>query len=345
MLGVTGTRLNTFEVGGYRPALAGDSGTQNSPSTALAAPPQTVSAPRTTVTSAGGRESYLAATGFDHAAMQRRALEGKLSRSTVAQAAAPQSRAVAYVEKYPAAQGLRFSESKGAAAVAYHGREGEVYRFPDGKAWRVAEVQDLASGFRAVVLRPADPHNLRADDPRDNRVVIAYAGTEPDLIHHTEDSLKDWGNNIPQAIGGVPEQYRQAVALASKYRARGENVILTGHSLGGGLASYASVVTGAPATAINSAPLGRGTLPGLKRFDPQINGRITQYYVPGEILTDFANRPDARLLSARPGRQIPVPGRYLELPVKGWALYASLQNHGLENLATDVPLPRRVSLP
>lgn len=229
-----------------------------------------------------------------------------------------------FVEKYPAAQGLKFSETKAAEMLAYSANTGEVYQFPDGKQWRVVDTRDTGNtGFRAVVLKPVDE--------ADNRVIVAFAGTNP-------TSLRDWQNNLGQAGGNTPAQYRQAVALAREYQnLYGNDVILTGHSLGGGLASYASLQTGLRATAINSAPLAPNNLGGNALFNPGVtrNPRITQYYVPGEVLTNLDNLD---LFDARPGNKISIPGRY-----NRWIdPRAAIGNHLLGNLATDVPAPLRI---
>ncbi len=119
----------------------------------------------------------------------------------------------------PAAQGLTFAESKSASELAYKKHDlkaGDVYKFPDGKEWRVAEVSTNSStGFRAVVLQPVDQN--------DNRTIVAFSGS---------DELVDWGNNLGQGAGLPTPQYDEAVAFASKWKAKeGDNVILTGHSV------------------------------------------------------------------------------------------------------------------
>jgi hypothetical protein len=229
-----------------------------------------------------------------------------------------------FVEKYPASQGLNFSETKSAETLAYSANTDETYQFPDGKQWRVIDTRNTGNtGFRAVALKPVDE--------TDNRVIIAFAGTNPTSLH-------DWENNIGQAGGNTPAQYRQAVDLAGEYQnLYGNNVILTGHSLGGGLASYASLQTGLRATAINSAALSPNNLGGNALFHPSLkrNPNITQYYVPGEVLTNLDN---IDLFDARPGDKISIPGRY-----NRWIdPRAGIGNHLLGNLATDVPAPVRI---
>ena len=216
----------------------------------------------------------------------------------------------------PAAQGLKFSETKSAAGLAYDAKLGEVYRFPDGKQWQVVDVKDDAStGFRAVAVR--------STDPADHRVIVSFAGTRDG---------KDWKANIGQGLGLPTGQYREAVDFANKWKtAGGSDVILTGHSLGGGLASYASIKTGLRATAVNSAPLALDHL-GL---NPLAAARITQYYVPGEALSVLnKNNP----LDVRPGNGIAVQGKYSIFDPRSVG-----RNHSLDSVAPDIPTPVKVS--
>lgn len=215
----------------------------------------------------------------------------------------------------PAAQGLKFSESKSASEIAYkrnNAKIGDVFKFPDGKNWKVVDVKDdPQTGFRAVALKPSDPN--------DHRVIVAYSGTDEKI---------DWDDNIKQGLGLSTAQYKEAVDFANKWKdTDGNNVILTGHSLGGGLASYASIKTDLHATAINSAPLALNHL-GLNPLDA---GRITQYYVPGEALTVLN---EANPLDIRPGFGIEVRGRNSILDPRSIG-----SNHSLNNVAPNIPLP------
>ena len=67
-------------------------------------------------------------------------------------------------------------------------------------------------------------------------VVISYRGTQ-------FKNPRDWWDDVKQAAGGVPDQYKQASELLRAVLASdmfdGAQVVCTGHSLGGGLATYA----------------------------------------------------------------------------------------------------------
>ncbi len=216
----------------------------------------------------------------------------------------------------PSAQGLKFSETKDASEIAYkrtNSKVGDVYQFADGKQWRVADVQnDPKTGFRAVALKPLDAN--------DKRVIVAYSGSDEGV---------DWLHNAGQALGLSTGQYKEAVDFANKWKAQaGGSVILTGHSLGGGLASYAAIKTGLHATAVNSAPLALDHL-GL---DPRAASRITQYYVPGEALSILNEKNP---LDVRPGLNIAVRGKDSILDPRSIG-----SNHSLDHVAPDIALPK-----
>lgn len=219
----------------------------------------------------------------------------------------------------PAAQGLSFAETKSASDLAYKKYDletGDIYKFPDGKQWRVAEVNsNPQTGFRAVALQPVDAN--------DHRTVLAFSGSDEGV---------DWVNNFEQGAGLASAQYGEAAAFADKYKQNGDgrDVILTGHSLGGGLASYASIKTDLPATAVNSAPLALNHL----GFNPADALRITQYYVPGEALS-VVNK--ANPLDVRPGFGIAVQGKDSILDPRSIG-----SNHSLSNVAPDIAAPKKV---
>jgi hypothetical protein len=90
---------------------------------------------------------------------------------------------------------------------------------------------------------------------------LTFRGTDDDVW---EKEWDDWINNIAQAFGFAAEQYTKAMqlgdALSRLNSLNNGNLITTGHSLGGGLASAAAVVGGIPAHTFNAAGLHQDTL-------------------------------------------------------------------------------------
>lgn len=132
-------------------------------------------------------------------------------------------------------------------------------------------------GFQANIYRDAD-----------GRYVLAFAGTDP-------KSVSDWGANAQQGLGGLSSQHLQAIALAQHLAAAvgSDNMVLTGHSLGGGLASTASVATGVPAVTFNAAGVHPNTVVAAAALGHHSagldQGQVRNYHVRGEILTTVQN--------------------------------------------------------
>ncbi len=134
------------------------------------------------------------------------------------------------------------------------------------------DFHDPDSGFDAAVYREAGT----------GRIIIAYRGTEA-------DSIRDWRTNAGQGVGMDMEQYRRAATLARAIRRAYPEapMEITGHSLGGGLATLASAATGIPATTFNAANVHPDTY-GYSGADPsRVPVGSTNYTVDGEPLTAF----------------------------------------------------------
>jgi len=136
-----------------------------------------------------------------------------------------------------------------------------------------------ATGFRAELYIP----DKSVFGP-DAKPVLAFRGSTSDL--------RDWRNNFTQATGQPSEYYQRAMDVAMRVNtATGGNFEITGHSLGGGLASAASAVTGAHAVTFNAAGLNPATIApmlaakGISAADT--DKTITAYQVQGEMLTSL----------------------------------------------------------
>lgn len=137
-----------------------------------------------------------------------------------------------------------------------------------------ASLENPDSGFRARIY-----------GDEQGRYVLAYSGT---------DEGKDWLTNFRQGLGFEDAQYNQAIALAREAKvAFGDQVAITGHSLGGGLAGAASISTGIPAVTFNASGVHDKTLERIgidadaAKQEVAHNGQIRRFAVKNEILTDL----------------------------------------------------------
>jgi hypothetical protein len=161
------------------------------------------------------------------------------------------------------------------------------------------DLKQLPPGW-VLMKKWVEPSNLVAAlyyNQSTNQDVLAFKGTEP-------TSSDDWKANIAQvaqgAALGLPntKQYKDALAITKVVldRQNGQmfndaTLTLTGHSLGGGLASYVALSKELPAYVFNAAALSRKTIMGPpwlfpdKAEQPGNGKEIYQYYIVGELLT------------------------------------------------------------
>jgi hypothetical protein len=151
----------------------------------------------------------------------------------------PTARIISSTPDKPAAQ----------AALTYARLSQDAYETNGVTAagYRRESTVERNSGFAAAVFVKAQSGSV----PKE--IVIAYRGTEP-------TSGRDWatdiGANYMRPGGSVyPRQYAEALELYQSVRAANPEarIILTGHSLGGGLASYVGNQTAQPVVTFNAA--------------------------------------------------------------------------------------------
>jgi hypothetical protein len=210
----------------------------------------------------------------------------------------------------PVQAALTLKETKACSDLAYKGKPGDWSR---DRNWTIPEggvYETWITGFRAVRLTHRFPH--------DRRVVLAFAGTDP-------TSPSDLVTDVHQALNTNPwlisTQYAQAAALAGHLqRIHGAFLRVTGHSLGGGLANFASVKLGIPGAGLNAAPLGPGTLLHLLLFSRNQAPSFTHYNNDGEFVSSYA-----------PGQQL---GQVCQVESTA-GLFAG---HFIENVNTNAPI-------
>jgi hypothetical protein len=113
--------------------------------------------------------------------------------------------------------------------------------------------------------------------------ILAYAGT---VVGFSKLSALTITADVTQALGLSTPQYTDAINLAESVdAATGSNLVITGHSLGGGLAAAAALATGDNAVTFNAAGLSSATLNRYNLDASQANSLIQNYSVRGEILS------------------------------------------------------------
>lgn len=169
---------------------------------------------------------------------------------------------------------------------------------PDG--WRVAGQDDLDRLRLTPDLLERPDSSFRArvyvsDDDGPTRYVVAFRGSQ---------TGEDWINNGRQLFGLSSEHYDKALRIGQRLASVELNVTLTGHSLGGGMASAAALASGHDADTFNAAGLTAETIEqaGGGRPSPDIDA----YYLRGDPLS-LAQDGGDRILAGGLGALIGGP--------------------------------------
>ncbi|MDR6993224.1 hypothetical protein [Luteimonas sp. 3794] len=157
-----------------------------------------------------------------------------------------------------------------------------------------AEIRELLhptdSGLRAEIYIP-DPAVLGPGF----KPTLVFKGSRGEVIENgvlRDTSLEDFlGNNLPQSIGKETRYYTGAMELALTLERAGLDFDIAGHSLGAGMASASSAVTGMRTVTFNAAGLHPDTAPNFLKDKPgaqlfDTSETVTAWQVQGEILND-----------------------------------------------------------
>ena len=144
-----------------------------------------------------------------------------------------------------------------------------------------------------------DPHTgFKADIYKDKNgdYVLVYRGTYSDPDHPENDLVHDWSkewtdDNMRQGLGMGSEQYKKSIKLAEKVNSnkpKGKQLTITGHSLGGGLATAAGAATGSKTYAFCPAGVHPNTYKkyGVKNPD---TSKVHTYYSNQDFLNMASN--------------------------------------------------------
>ena len=185
------------------------------------------------------------------------------------------------------------------AGASYISNRAELNRFPVPDGWieAIDERQAKPSGFEATYFT------------KGTEIVISFAGTEP-------TQLGDLATNLSLAAGGLCDQLRQAADYYLQVKASapaGTKVSLTGHSLGGGLASLIAVMFGESAFTFDQAPFVRSALSSYSTI-PESGDSTThsavidlQAYLAGRPTNDALLKLDAYITANAPFNPSPNP--------------------------------------
>lgn len=209
-----------------------------------------------------------------------------------------------------------------------------------GNGWRRVSPSDLPAGLTQADFENGQFGNdMRAALYTDGsgHYVLAFAGT---------DSVSDALTDVYQGVGLSTHQYEHGRRLAGRlHDAYGDDLVMTGHSLGGGVASYAALSTGNAAVTFNAAGLSDANMENVGlhwkngRTEVARSGQIRAYHVDSDVLTNVQESaddiPDAvgtRITLANPIEQ-PSDWFWLVPPVAAGAQGAhSVDMHLMDNV-------------
>lgn len=157
---------------------------------------------------------------------------------------------------------------------------------------RLSEAEVVALGIQPQLLEHARSGFFAAvyRDTANGQIVVANRGTELSIPDRVQ---ADMFTNAIQAVGLRSGQYTAAMNLGFEFLIKlpSENITFTGHSLGGGLASAQSSISGFGAVSFNAAGLHPTTIAreGVRDFSTATSN-ISAFYVRGEFVSALQDR-------------------------------------------------------
>lgn len=148
-----------------------------------------------------------------------------------------------------------------------------------------SDLKDPSTGFKADIYKD-----------KNGDYVLVYRGTYSDPDHPENDLVHDWSkewtdDNMRQGLGMGSEQYKKSIKLAEKVnrnKPKGKQLTITGHSLGGGLATAAGAATGSKTYAFCPAGVHPNTYKKYGVQNPDTS-KVHTYYSNQDFLNMASN--------------------------------------------------------
>lgn len=148
------------------------------------------------------------------------------------------------------------------------------------------------------------------------KIIISFQGSETNYDEYLLDTLLNWSSNALQATGSSSIVYELATKLTTIFKNYFHNyeIILTGHSLGAGLAQYAAIMNDCEAYCFNSPALGTNSLEKIQDFlstnnqtIQDISHKIHHIHIRGDILQDINFLTDIFFDTEKIGSHCAIP--------------------------------------
>ena len=179
--------------------------------------------------------------------------------------------------------------------------------------WTEDDSYSTITGFKAKMFRKEIGKDKKGNAQYE--YCLAFAGTDTE---NGMEFLKDGITDILNAVGMITPQYAEATSAAFGAllgKAKDSELTFVGHSLGGGLATLASKMTGRDAVIFNPASI-TGTIKCVANVVSFFRGgNITQYRADG----DYVN-------AIQDAMRIPSSGK------THWINTGSMLSHGIDKI-------------